>query len=429
MNRQSDYTEGLKLLPTQVGWYSDQREESTLRGHFMPRFALAMVAALLLFWTGTPISAQNKDKAKDKDKDQFAKEKDVLVGGKTLKQWVAELHQARDPGMRITAMQMLTHYGTAAQEAVPDLVEELKQRDPSLRTNAIVALGAIGSDKENVDKVLTAVAKLLGDNQQIVRYRAILLLAYWGPVAKKYAAPQLLSLVKDTYNSSWEVRRASALALGSIGQVPKDNKDQQDPHIFRALTDALSDPCAMVRLEALSALFMLGPPLTPTDRNRAIQSLTALTGNKDKTQAIWAHMVLVRFENKPAAPKNPDKNADKLSKSAEKHLHAIALYLKHQDLDVKIQAARALGMAGTNAKNEVPELMEALGDKELAVIAWSIAALKEIGPGAQKALPDLEDLTKHKNEGLQKLAKDAIDVIGGKDKGKRQVVKPVKDEP
>jgi HEAT repeat protein len=402
---------GFKLPATRAEWYLEEREESNLRDRSMKRSVSAFLAALVLLFVGLPAHAQNNDKGKEAK----AKDKDIVLGGKSLKQWLAEFHQAKDPAARIEAMQTLSLYGNGALEAVPDLVSELSSRDPSIKVNALLALGYIGVDEENAQKALSAVMKLLGDNQQIVRYRAILLLAAWGPGAKS-ALPQMLNIIKDTYNSSWEVRRAAALALGAISHNPKDAKDVPDARVYRALTDALNDASTMVRLESLSALFLLGPPAVSADRQRAIQSLLTLAGGKDKSVAVWAHVVLTRFENN---------RSEKLTKAAEKHLQTIARYLKHSDPAVRMQAARALGMAGPNAKGEVPDLIEALRDKELTVVAWSIAALKEIGASASPAVPSLEELTKHQNEGIRKVAKEAIDAIG-KDKGKRQVAQPGK---
>jgi len=65
----------------------------------------------------------------------------------------------------------------------------------------------------------------------------------------------------------------------------------------------------------------------------------------------------------------------------QKHIEA----LKSPELNVRREAARALGEIGPEAVDAVPELIEALNDEDMDLIALS--ALKQIGPAAIAAVP------------------------------------------
>lgn len=59
--------------------------------------------------------------------------------------------------------------------------------------------------------------------------------------------------------------------------------------------------------------------------------------------------------------------------------------LKGPDVEVRRAAARALGDIGPEAKEAVPELIEALNDEDMDLIA--VWALGRIGPAAVAAVP------------------------------------------
>jgi hypothetical protein len=62
--------------------------------------------------------------------------------------------------------------------------------------------------------------------------------------------------------------------------------------------------------------------------------------------------------------------------------------LKSPDIDIRREAARALGEIGPGAKDAVPELIEALNDEDMDLIAvWAVG---RIGPAAIAAVPALK---------------------------------------
>jgi HEAT repeat protein len=71
----------------------------------------------------------------------------------------------------------------------------------------------------------------------------------------------------------------------------------------------------------------------------------------------------------------------------------------------------ALGAIGPEARSQIPELIEALRDKELLVVASASTALGQLGEAAERALPLLAQLARHEDKGVQQAANDAIDKI------------------
>jgi hypothetical protein len=66
--------------------------------------------------------------------------------------------------------------------------------------------------------------------------------------------------------------------------------------------------------------------------------------------------------------------------------------LKSTDINIRREAARALGEIGPEAKDAVPELVEALGDEDVDLIAvWTLG---QIGPAARAAVPAIRQWLK-----------------------------------
>ncbi|MFQ5795664.1 MAG: HEAT repeat domain-containing protein [Candidatus Bipolaricaulia bacterium] len=66
--------------------------------------------------------------------------------------------------------------------------------------------------------------------------------------------------------------------------------------------------------------------------------------------------------------------------------------LQDKDVDVRQEAAEALGKIGPDARDAVPALVEALRDEDWSVRQFSAWALRKIGPDAVPALIEaLED--------------------------------------
>jgi HEAT repeat protein len=209
----------------------------------------------------------------------------------------------------------------------------------------------------------------------------------------------------------------------------KNSNEGPDPRAFRAITVALGDHCIQVRYEAIKALIMIGPPAIPNDnlgrmaanadRNNAISKLESLLNQRDKVQAVWAQMALMRMD---------------MTQINDSNLKAMAKILKLGDSHVRCNAAQALATAWMLAKRvpnppnpnsiapksgwgvAVNELMERLSDKDLQVVFCGINALGEFGVAAMKAKPQLEMLTQHNDQLVREAAKTALVKITGREK-------------
>jgi HEAT repeat protein len=123
-------------------------------------------------------------------------------------------------------------------------LQQLRDRDPAQRQQAMWALARLGGEPEHV----RAVAELLADKSEGVRHGAALNLGRMGPAATS-AVPQLLTALCD---EDQFVRTAAVCALGHI--CP------QDDAVLTALGAALQDQSAMVRRRTLDTLGEIGPP-------------------------------------------------------------------------------------------------------------------------------------------------------------------------
>jgi HEAT repeat protein len=83
--------------------------------------------------------------------------------------------------------------------------------------------------------------------------------------------------------------------------------------------------------------------------------------------------------------------------------------MKDSDVDVALQAARALFFIGRESKLRMDDLSEALKHTEARMRVQVAETLERIGPAAERAIPALETLQKSDpDEGVRNAAKKAI---------------------
>jgi HEAT repeat protein len=356
----------------------------TVEGWTMRTSIMILFAMFAIFLTAGHVFAQATDGSE-------LKKAGDIVEGKTLLQWQNDL-KSKDPSEREAAIHFLKAYGRNARVAVRDVIKAMGDRDASLRANAAITLGFIGMEREDREAGVSALIRLLGDSQGIVKYQAATALGRLGPDASS-AIPALVSTIRDrsSYGTSWETQRASASALGKVGL----SESGIDPRAFGALLNTLRDPCVEVRLECLHSLINLGTPGNKTDLDTEKQWATALSNDKQsKKVSIWARVLAMRID-----------------KVSEVHLSFIGKLMRDNDLQVRINAAKALAYIGREAKSQVAELIAGLGDKEPQVIAWCCVALGYMGSGAKEAVPTLQGLLNHPDEVVRRAAKEALDKI------------------
>src|SRR4051812_42599385 len=90
--------------------------------------AILTAASLFLITAG---AQETFKKDKDKDKEEKKETKSVYeVGGKTLDQWVKEIHSV-DPSKREAAMRMVLLFGDKSTKALPAILSELNKHTPN----------------------------------------------------------------------------------------------------------------------------------------------------------------------------------------------------------------------------------------------------------------------------------------------------------
>ncbi len=361
-----------------------------------------------ILWTisaGLFLSVAPAARAQTNQKELETKMSREVVNGKTMLEWMNDLKE-RDASVREQAVAMLKLYGPAARSASPQIIKFLGDPDASMRVNAAISLGFIGFEEKDRETGVNALIYHLSSSaepQSIVRYQAVMALGRLGAeVAGQAAVPKLAVTVRD--RQAWEIRKASAWALGNLGW---NSQKGADLTAMQALTDALEDGDQEVRYEALLSLFVLGKPAPLRDFQRLEQHLTMLTkdrlppNNTVRKQSpkvvIWAHMTLMRIKDVSAL-----------------HLSPIAKYLKDPKAEIRIQAARALATVGEKAKPHVNDLIAALDDKDPNVVVWVCTALGSIGPASQDAVGPLKHLANTGDDAVKRAAQDALQRIGNK---------------
>jgi HEAT repeat protein len=144
---------------------------------------------------------------------------------------------------RIHAGKELRKIGSAAKDAVPTLVNALKDEDISVRVHAAEALAVIGLTAPEIFPVLIEGMK---DTNREVRWTALVALRQIGPEPQA-AVPDLIKALK---NEDKDFRLGAAIGLGGIGSEAKAAVPD--------LMEALKDESKYVRRFAFLALGEIG---------------------------------------------------------------------------------------------------------------------------------------------------------------------------
>lgn len=349
-----------------------------------------------------------------------------VANSKPLSQLVKEIRD-KDPGVAWSAMDAIPAYGAEARkEAGRALIARLNDSDVSLRATAAYTISLIGLETRDVRDAVKALTWLMRDPEAIVRYRAAAALARLGPDAHT-AVFALSSALSDR---TWEVRKAVAFALGTTGG---DGKNPPEPRAVQALTvHGLKDWCAQVKIESLHSLIRLGPPENPADQQAVMRTLDGLLKDRNRGVVLWARLGLMRMARQPdvqqtaaiaRALRDPDAAtrmeaarvlgamqmegrahvgdlvaalrdkeifvvraaaaalAEMKDAVTAKDLRDIAAMIGDEDIQVRCNACLGLAALGEAARTRVPDLIEALKDKQPEVVTVAAQALQEVGDG------------------------------------------------
>ncbi len=351
---------------------------------------------------------------------------------KPVGHWLEALKQP-EPEARIEALQAIEKLGPQAEEAVPALVDTLGHGEANVRAAAAEALGAIGPAAE---PAIPALIKALADPGYVWREEdgvpkpvpvwalASSALGRIGPAA----LPELIATLGN------EAPQMCAGAAGAIHDIGPEAKEAVGP-----LLEMLAKDEPFTRRAAIYAFMGIGP-----EAKAAVPALTEALTHEDFHTQYWACRALrdIGPEAKSAVPvlvkllREGVPSKPVYAASVRRHaaqalggigpgigqeaLDTLAAALKDPIDPVREDAAVALGKLGPFAKPAVPALEEALdkgpfsarvhgakshwlitGETERAVdvligelgdFIWGMPAaqvLGEMGPKANKAVPDL----------------------------------------
>jgi HEAT repeat protein len=333
--------------------------------------------------------------------------------GKDANEWAAELARGDDAQRRRAAFALGKLRG-AAMPAIGALKRAAESdRSAKVREAAAYALGEIALHEVALGKDADLVAlltKSLRDGDPLVRRSAAYALGCLA--ADGASARQDVEAVLADENA--EVRQTAVWALGSFG-------DEAAPALRRALADA----DALVIRDAAMSLGQLDARASRV----AINELAQLAGHADaevKKKALLALVGMVKpADAKSSALTAPLQRAVLDADEEVRRGAAFALCniggataapaidvlletLKEGDLEAKRQAAAAFGNIGPAAERGVPELMTHLLDPDAELRGNACMALGGIGRKAEAAVDPLVAILTQRKEPAALRAKAAV---------------------
>jgi HEAT repeat protein len=170
------------------------------------------------------------------------------------------------PALRLAAMQALGTYGEQAADAVPALMEALRDESPAARLMAVEALGGIGPNARPAVPMLIDMLRATREPRQRLSRGAPGGMCV-SPAMLRAAAASALGRIKpegrvavpaliDELNEGGHVAQAAIQALGELGG--------EDPRAAEALRKVLcDDPDEAIATHAAMALVALGQAAVP----------------------------------------------------------------------------------------------------------------------------------------------------------------------
>lgn len=328
------------------------------------------------------------------------------------------------------------------EEAAALLAKVLKEdTETKLRQSALRAFTKPKPPSENL--VRPVLLDALSDKDQPVREEALAALKLLG----KPAATEVPHLEKSLKSPTLEVRIYAAYALGQLVREAKGALlaalDDSEEKVRAAALEGLADSLAHGKnvLALLKDLDLVRHKNADV-RNVAVQALAKVESTKEaaallekvlkedtetkvRLSALRAFTkplssstrVLLDAVNDKDQPKPVREEAftalKRIRKWSATEVPELAKLLKSPTPEVRIYAASALGQLGSEAKEAVSALADALGDSKNEVQRLAVDTLKSIGPGAATAAPKLAEVASNpEKKQLRRAALEALVAIG-----------------
>ncbi len=286
--------------------------------------------------------------------------------------------------------------GPEAKEIVPALTERLKDKNPALRREVILTLGAMG---DAAVPAVPEIAKALDDGS--TRTAATFVLGQLGKVPAD-AEPKVLANAKD------KDHLLSTLSIWTIARIHPDDKNLTK-HAMEHLVSRLTDEDPFVREVAARGLLALppAPELAVPIWEKAFKDMNEETAGNALTAvaSLGAAAVPRLIEGlKHEQLRIPLAEAlGRIGPAAAPAAPALAKLMTDKSAPVVMAAATALAAIGPDAKAAVPQLVAALdssGDQPAEAAPAAAFALGRIGTASADAVPALQKLLQSKNESL-----------------------------
>ena len=312
-----------------------------------------------------------------KDKDEYTRRRAIHVlrkigpGARNALPALKQIMNDRNDPLWVNAFGAVNHIERPATDDVLGLAGFLKDKDAKVRAQAAERLYTMGMREALVgntgfkgEAAIPALIDALKDPDSRVRYHSLSALTNFMSAAERPdlgpIIPTVTELLQDAYSGT---RWHAALLLGQIG--PRSRT------AVPLLTQALEDNDATVRGYAAYALGAIGP-----ESRDAVPSLLKLLQDANADVREPAAKALAKIDASSARVVVPTLSED----------------LKHEKIEFRGRAARALGSFGPGAKPAVALLADMLKIEEHFWRHEVVRTLEKIGPAARDAVPALRNI-------------------------------------
>jgi len=293
--------------------------------------------------------------------------------GDRLNPTVRELFDSTNLSDRIQACGIVFAMSNG-DDFADDVLSMLKEEEPHLRHAALYALQNMSP--EVIAKELDLITKQLDSTNFNTQCVACAVLRHAGPIAK----PSVDRLVQLYDNGNVSSRSRATQALAAIGPV-----EQHD--IPALVAKQLGSFAHVAKTRALEAMVDLGPAAEAhLDK---IEDLMT-----DPTHHCICEAALAYYQVSGEAQRPVQILTDEASKEA-----------------YRLVAIECLGGMKADAAQAVPTLIEFLDNEDLVIAETAVLALKNIGPAAEAALPQLRKMADHEDFLMSFAVKEAIESI------------------
>lgn len=367
--------------------------------------------------------------------------------GEAVRRLIMEL-QSDAAASRQRAANGLAGMANAAREAVPALLEALRDREGSgARPQIVKALGAIGPESRSAVPELVAI--LRDDGRKPLHEPAIETLGRIGPGAK-----EAVSILVEALSREAPLSGASALALQSIcpdsgslvAPLLAALKAADSAAVRAAAAEALgrvgpgaataigdlaavlsSDGNAGVRMAVARALGKIGPKsagvlgvLTRAlqDQDARVRETAAVTlGDMGSSarEAVDRLAAVLKEDADPAVRRHAAKALTQISPTDRMVARALQRALRSEDRELRMGTVQALAAVGPDAKEMAGHLVTTFRrDEDLDVRLAAARAVQAIDPSNQVFIFALRSALRDKTPKARKLAADIIAQLGAK---------------